>query len=108
MAYQLTPLGISVLALLTARPMHSCEMVQILVERHADLVVRVRAGSPFRGAFAGIYTLGADAAANALGDASVRPAGYLAAFDYLLATTQAGLSWLHGCARRQHTNEVEI
>ena len=62
-------------------------------------------------ALAEIDTLGEDAAANAvddrvgalearaaeimaLRDASVTPAGYLLAFDYLLATTQAELSWL--------------
>jgi len=39
--------------------------------------------------------------------ASVTPAGYLVAFDYLLATTRAELSWLHGFARRHQTNEVE-
>jgi len=43
----------------------------------------------------------------ALRDASVTPAGYLVAFDYLLATTRAELSWLHGFARRHQTNEVE-
>jgi DNA-binding PadR family transcriptional regulator len=182
MAYQLTSLGISVLALLKGRPMHGYEMVQTLVERHADRIVKVRPGSlyhvvdrlteeklirragtardgkrPERAiyeitdagvealadrvgqliavpahefpqlavALAEIDTLGADAAANAiddrvgalearvaeimaLRDASVTPAGYLVAFDYLLATTQAELSWLHGFARRQQANEVEI
>ena len=45
MAYQLTSLGISVLALLKARPMHGYEMLQTLVERHADRIVKVRPGS---------------------------------------------------------------
>jgi DNA-binding PadR family transcriptional regulator len=45
MAYQLTSLGISVLALLRARPMHGYEMFQTLVERHADRIVKVRPGS---------------------------------------------------------------
>ncbi|MFZ0228139.1 MAG: PadR family transcriptional regulator [Mycobacterium sp.] len=45
MAYQLTSLGISVLALLKTRPMHGYEMLQTLVERHADRIVKVRPGS---------------------------------------------------------------
>src|ERR1700728_1625946 len=45
MAYQLTSLGISALALLRARPMHGYEMYQTLVERHADRIVKVRPGS---------------------------------------------------------------
>jgi DNA-binding PadR family transcriptional regulator len=181
MAYQLTSLGISVLALLKAHPMHGYEMFQTLVERHADRIVKVRPGSlyhvvdrlteeklirragtardgkrperaiyevtdaglealadrvgeliaaptyefpQFAVALAEIDTLGPDVAANAvdervgalearvaelmaLRDASVTPAGYLVAFDYLLATTRAELSWLHGFARRHQTNEVE-
>jgi DNA-binding PadR family transcriptional regulator len=190
MAYQLTSLGISVLALLRGRPMHGYEMFQTLVERHADRIVKVRPGSlyhvvdrlteeklirraatardgkrperaiyeitdaggealtervgqliavpapefpQFAVALAEIDTLGADAAANALDDrvgalearaaeimalrdASVTPAGYLVAFDYLLATTQAELSWLRSFAgsirsgqpRREQTDEVGI
>jgi DNA-binding PadR family transcriptional regulator len=172
MAYQLTSLGISVLALLQGRPMHGYEMFQTLVERHADRIVKVRPGSlyhvvdrlteeklirraatardgkrperaiyeitdagaealadrvgqliavpahefpQFAAALAQIDTLGADAAADAvedrvgalearaaeimaLRDAGVTPAGYLLAFDYLLATTQAELSWLQSFA----------
>jgi DNA-binding PadR family transcriptional regulator len=172
MAYQLTALGISVLALLRARPMHGYEMFQTLVGRHADRIVKVRPGSlyhvvdrlteeklirragtardgkrperaiyeitdagvdaladrvgqliavpayefpQFAVALAEIDTLGEDAAANAvddrvgalearaaeimaLRDAGVTPAGYLVAFDYLLATTHAELSWLHDFA----------
>ena len=45
MAYQLTPLGVSMLALLRARPMHGYEMLHTLVERHADRIVKVRPGS---------------------------------------------------------------
>ena len=45
MAYQLTSLGISVLALLKARSMHGYEMLQTLVERHADRIVKDRPGS---------------------------------------------------------------
>jgi DNA-binding PadR family transcriptional regulator len=45
MAYQLTSLGISVLALLRERPMHGYEMFQTLVERNADRIVKVRPGS---------------------------------------------------------------
>ena len=45
MAYQLTSLGISVLALLRERPMHGYEMFQTLVEGHADRIVKVRPGS---------------------------------------------------------------
>lgn len=45
MAYQLTSLGISVLALLKAHPRHGYEMFQTLVERHADRIVKVRPGS---------------------------------------------------------------
>ena len=45
MAYQLTSLGISVLALLRERPMLGYEMFQTLVERNADRIVKVRPGS---------------------------------------------------------------
>ncbi len=45
MAYQLTSLGISVLALLRERPMHGYEMFQTLVQRRADCIVKVRPGS---------------------------------------------------------------
>jgi DNA-binding PadR family transcriptional regulator len=45
MAYQLTSLGVSVLALLRERPMHAYEMFQTLVQRHADRIVKVRPGS---------------------------------------------------------------
>jgi DNA-binding PadR family transcriptional regulator len=190
MAYQLTSLGISVLALLRGRPMHGYEMFQTLVERHADRIVKVRPGSlyhvvdrlteeklirraatardgkrperaiyeitdagvealadrvgqliavpahefpQFAVALAEIDTLGADAAADAVADrvgalesriaeimavrdASVTPAGYLVAFDYLLATMQAELSWLQSFAgsmrsgqqRREQADEVGI
>ncbi len=190
MAYQLTSLGISVLALLRARPMHGYEMFQTLVERHADRIVKVRPGSlyhvvdrlteeklirlaattrdgrrperavyeitdaggeslqqqvahlvatpmyefpQFAVALAEIATLGEDAAAHAvddrvealearvagvmaLRDASVTPAGYLVAFDYLLAMMQAELTWLRGFASsmrsgragRHDTDEVGI
>jgi DNA-binding PadR family transcriptional regulator len=45
MAYQLTSMGISVLALLRGRPMHGYEMFQTIVARHADRFVKVRPGS---------------------------------------------------------------
>jgi DNA-binding PadR family transcriptional regulator len=45
MAYQLTSLGVSVLALLRERPMHGYEMFQTLVQRRADRIVKVRPGS---------------------------------------------------------------
>lgn len=41
----LTPLGISVLALLNERPMHPYEMVQTLKDRNEDRIVKVRPGS---------------------------------------------------------------
>ncbi len=41
----LTPLAVSVLALLAERPMHPYEMYQLLVERHGDRMVKVRPGS---------------------------------------------------------------
>jgi DNA-binding PadR family transcriptional regulator len=41
----LTPLGISVLALLAERPMHPYEMYQLLVQRREDRIVKVRPGS---------------------------------------------------------------
>ena len=37
MGYQLTPLGVSVLALLRERPMHGYEMIQEIAERSQDL-----------------------------------------------------------------------
>jgi DNA-binding PadR family transcriptional regulator len=45
MAYQLTSMGISVLALLRERPMHGYEMFRTLVQRRADRIVKVRPGS---------------------------------------------------------------
>ncbi|BBY05145.1 PadR family transcriptional regulator [Mycobacterium noviomagense] len=45
MPYRLTPLGVAVLALLRDRPMHGYEMFQILVDRRADRIVKVRPGS---------------------------------------------------------------
>jgi DNA-binding PadR family transcriptional regulator len=41
----LTPLSISVLALLVERPMHPYEMYQLLLTRHEDQLVKVRPGS---------------------------------------------------------------
>lgn len=41
----LTPLGVSVLALLFERPMHPYEMCQLLITRRKDRVVKVRPGS---------------------------------------------------------------
>lgn len=41
----LTPLGISVLALLNERPMHPYEMFQTLIQRGEDRIVKVRPGS---------------------------------------------------------------
>jgi DNA-binding PadR family transcriptional regulator len=40
-----TPLGISVLALLAERPMHPYEMYRLLLERHEDRRVKIRPGS---------------------------------------------------------------
>ncbi len=48
MGYQLTPLGVSVLALLRERPMHGYEMFQTLVTRRDDRIVKVRPGSLYR------------------------------------------------------------
>src|SRR5260370_7054839 len=45
MAYQVTSLGVSVLALLRERPMHGYEMFQTLTARHRDRMLRVRPGS---------------------------------------------------------------
>src|ERR1700732_1462311 len=45
MAYQVTSLGISVLALLRERPMHGYEMFQTLTARHRDRMLRIRPGS---------------------------------------------------------------
>jgi DNA-binding PadR family transcriptional regulator len=45
MAYQVTSLGISVLALLRERPMHGYEMFQTLEVRHEDRILKVRPGS---------------------------------------------------------------
>jgi DNA-binding PadR family transcriptional regulator len=41
----LTPLAVSVLALLAERPMHPYEMYRLLLDRHEDRVVKVRPGS---------------------------------------------------------------
>ncbi|MDT5170793.1 MAG: hypothetical protein QOD02_4128, partial [Mycobacterium sp.] len=90
--------------------------IEALGERVGQLIAApVHEFSPFAVALAEIDTLGEDAAANAvddrvgalearaaeimaLRDASVTPAGYLVAFDYLLATMHAELSWLRGFA----------
>lgn len=45
MAYQVTSLGISVLALLQERPMHGYEMFQTLTARHRDRMLQIRPGS---------------------------------------------------------------
>jgi DNA-binding PadR family transcriptional regulator len=45
MAAELTPLGISVLALLNEAPMHAYEMYQLLLKRHTHWLVKVRPGS---------------------------------------------------------------
>lgn len=45
MPYQVTSLGISVLALLRERPMHGYEMFQTLDARHGDRMLKVRPGS---------------------------------------------------------------
>ncbi|MFI7066509.1 PadR family transcriptional regulator [Kribbella sp. NPDC050124] len=42
---ELTPLAISVLALLNERPMHAYEMYQLLIARQNDRIVKVRPGS---------------------------------------------------------------
>jgi DNA-binding PadR family transcriptional regulator len=44
-AYQLTSLGIAVLALLQERPMHGYEVFQMLTARHADRMLKIRPGS---------------------------------------------------------------
>ncbi|MFE3290347.1 helix-turn-helix transcriptional regulator [Rhodococcus sp. NPDC059234] len=45
MAAQLTPLAITVLALLNERDMHPYEMYQLLVQRRSDRLVKLRPGS---------------------------------------------------------------
>lgn len=45
MAPTLTPLAVSVLALLAERSMHPYEMYQLLIDRHEDELVKVRPGS---------------------------------------------------------------
>ncbi|MBV9091241.1 MAG: PadR family transcriptional regulator [Mycobacteriaceae bacterium] len=45
MGYQVTSLGICVLALLRERPMHGYEMFQTLAARHGDRILKVRPGS---------------------------------------------------------------
>lgn len=40
-----TPMGVAILALLAERPMHPYEMLQILVQRATDRLVKVRPGS---------------------------------------------------------------
>ncbi|OBF27435.1 PadR family transcriptional regulator [Mycobacterium sp. ACS4331] len=45
MSYLLTPLGVSVLALLRQRPMHGYEMFQTLTNRRDARIVKVRPGS---------------------------------------------------------------
>ena len=45
MTYQVTSLGISVLALLRQRPMHGYEMFQTLTARHRNRMLQIRPGS---------------------------------------------------------------
>jgi DNA-binding PadR family transcriptional regulator len=45
MAGELTPLAISVLALLKEQPMHAYEMYQLLLKRHNHWIVKVKPGS---------------------------------------------------------------
>jgi DNA-binding PadR family transcriptional regulator len=45
MMAELTPLAISVLALLHERPMHAYEMYQLLIHRHNHRIVKTRPGS---------------------------------------------------------------
>src|SRR6266545_791325 len=42
---KLTPLAVSVLALLVEKPMHPYEMYNLLIGRHEDRIVKVRPGS---------------------------------------------------------------
>jgi DNA-binding PadR family transcriptional regulator len=63
MAYQVTSLGISVLALLRERPMHGYEMFQTLMARHEDRILKVRPGSLYHV----VYRLA--------GENLIRPAG---------------------------------
>jgi DNA-binding PadR family transcriptional regulator len=128
MTYQLSSLGISVLALLRAGPMHGYEMFQTLVDRHADRIVKVRPGSLYhvvdrltgekviRRAGTARDGKRPERAVCEITDAGITPAGYLVAFDYLLATTRAELSWLEAFAGamrsgrrgRQQTDGVKI
>ncbi|MFZ0387319.1 MAG: hypothetical protein WAL22_16780 [Solirubrobacteraceae bacterium] len=103
MADELTALGISVLALRRAHPMHG---YKITGAGHVF--------PQFAVALPEVHILGDDAAAavddrvgtleaRAAGimarrDARFALAGYLVAFDYLLATMQAERSWLQGFA----------
>ena len=108
--------------------------VEALADRVGHLIaVPTHEFPQFAVALAEIDILGEDAAGDAvqdrvgalearvaeimaLRDAGVTPAGYLVAFDYSLATTQAELSWLAGFAgcegaeqpRREETNGVKI
>jgi DNA-binding PadR family transcriptional regulator len=123
MAYQVTSLGISVLALLREGPMHGYELFQTLSARHGDRMLKVRPGSlyhvvnrlaeeklirqtgtartgnrPERTTYeltdAGVDTLSSRLRElRGLRDAHVSP-GDRAALDYLLATTVAKLDWL--------------
>lgn len=44
-AAKLTPLGVTVLALVAERPMHPYEMYSVVMERRQDRLVKIRAGS---------------------------------------------------------------
>lgn len=117
MAYQLTSLGISVLALLREHPMHGYEMCQTPMSRREDRIVKVRPGSlyhvvsrlaqeklirqtatgragnrPERTTFE--ITDAGVAEMLTLRDARAAAPIHLIAFDYLVATTQAKVDWL--------------
>jgi len=64
-AAPLSPLGVSVLSLLSERPMHPYEMYQLLMERHEDRVVKIHRGSLYHT----VDRLAADRLARATGTA---------------------------------------
>ncbi|BCO35027.1 PadR family transcriptional regulator [Mycobacterium heckeshornense] len=179
MTYRLTSLGVAVLALLRDRPMHGYEMFQVLADRQAQRIVKVRPGSlyhvvdrlaeeklirraatgrqgnrperaiyeitdagvealidrvrdvvatpidefpQFVTALAELHHLDVETAVDAvtsrvaaleadvaemmaLRDASTAEAPTLVALEYLLATTQAQVTWLRGFAQSLRTGD---
>jgi DNA-binding PadR family transcriptional regulator len=107
--YQLTPLGVSVLALLRERPMHGYEMFQTLVARREDRIVKVRPGSLYHV----VYRLAQEklirqTSTGRAGNRPERTIFEITDLDYLVATTRAKIDWLREFAESMESGTYEV